>query len=414
MPANNVQNYLDQNMRYLLSLRTIAIGTQVIALLFMYFNFDLRFPLLPISAIILGLSLFTVLSIRITRSKGNTRPRDIQIQLIMDVLSLSLLVYFTGGSTNPFIFFFLLPITFAAATLNFRQACLIAGLAAISYTLLMFFHVPILTDSHHQHGFNLHIWGMWYGFLISSGLLTYYVSRIGLSIRKRDRALAMAREESLMSDQILALGTLAAGTAHELGTPLATMAVLAREMELGHVDKKELTDDLNLLRQQIDQCKSILSRMAVDAGQAQAEAGHPLRLDEYLNQLITDWQSLHPDQSINISMEGTGPVPEIIADTTLGQAIHNVLNNAANACQTRIEFLAQWDNNHLTIRISDDGPGFNEQDQKQAGGMGIGLFLSRITLNRLGGEIILNSRQAPLAGTEAVISLPLEKVCISS
>ncbi|MCG8324217.1 MAG: ATP-binding protein, partial [Thiotrichales bacterium] len=353
----------------------------------------------------------TLFSLHVHRHR-NTRPRHIQIQLVIDVLALSLLIYFTGGSSNPFIFFFLLPITFAAATLNFRQTCLITGIAAVSYTMLMFFHVPILPDSHHQQGFDIHIWGMWYGFLISSGLLAYYISRIGISIRKRDRVLARIREEQLKSDQVLALGTLAAGTAHELGTPLATMAVLAREIEQNNQSSPELIDDVRVLRQQIDQCKSILSRMAMDAGQAQADAGQPVALDQYLENIVTDWQSLQPDPVIETDIQGSTAAPAILADTTLTQAIQNVLSNAANACRNRIEYRARWDDNHLTITICDDGAGIEPVAQSQTRGLGIGLFLSRITLNRFGGELTLDQRPAPDNGTQASLHIPLENIKI--
>jgi two-component system sensor histidine kinase RegB len=419
MPGSNLHNYLEQNLRYLLSLRAIAIGAQVVALVFMYFRFSLHFPLLPVILIIAGISLFTLVSILRNPDGTPIGPRTIQVQLIVDVIALSLLVYFTGGSSNPFIFFFLLPITFAAATLNFRQACLIAGLAALSYTVLMFFHVPLLDSGHHQHGFNLHIWGMWYGFLISSALLTYYVSRIGLSIRKRDRALARAREENLQADQVLALGTLAAGTAHELGTPLATMAVLARELEHGLERQPERIEDLRVLRQQIDRCKTILSRMAVESGEAHAEGGQALPVNRYLDNLVREWRELRPDQETDVSIQGTEPAPSIIAERTLDQAIHNVLNNAANACRSRISFSAYWDNNRLEIHVIDDGMGIEACDEGvrdattgegETGGLGIGLFLSRITLNRLGGDLRLQNRTAPDTGTEAVITLPLARL----
>lgn len=401
-------------MRYLLSLRTIAIGAQVVALLLMYFSFSLHFPIWPVFLIISCLSVFTVVSLRRAHHQQKTSSGDIQKQLIVDVIALTLLVYFTGGSTNPFIFFFLLPIVFAAATLNFKQTCLISGLAMISYTALMFFHIPILQHSHHQQGFNLHIWGMWYGFLISSGLLTYYVSRIGISIRKRDRALARAREENLKADQILALGTLAAGTAHELGTPLSTMAVLARELEHEHADNPSLSEDLQILREQIDRCKTILSRMAIDAGQSQAHAGHLMALDIYLQQLVKEWHQSRPDTGFKYHSEGIEPTPEIIAETTLGQTIHNVLNNAANACESVVECESVWDETNLTLRVLDDGPGFNAAQDSASGGLGIGLFLSRITLNRLGGELRLQNRSDNKPGTEAIINLPLQAIRLST
>ncbi len=411
MTEPHATNYLELNLRYLLSLRSIAIGAQILALIFIFFNFSLLLPWWQVIAVITALAVYTVYSLLKLRRKQRIRSRHILQQLIVDVIALSLLVYFTGGSTNPFIFFFLLPITFAAATLNLKQTCLIAGLAAISYTALMFFHVPMLHDSDHQHGFDLHIWGMWYGFLVSSGLLAYYVSRIGLSFRRHDRALAKAREANLKTEQVLALGTLAAGTAHELGTPLATMAVLANELE--HVANDEIRDDIKILRTQIDRCKSILSRMAVDAGQAQADAGHPVVLDQYLHGLFDQWQPYRDHLGYHFKLNGTTPALTILSDRTFEQAILNVLNNAATAARSEIDCRVEWDAHHLTIVIVDDGAGIDRDNHQDSDGLGIGLFLSRITLNRLGGDIQLKNRAAPCNGTEATLSLPLDRLLVT-
>ncbi len=414
------QNYLKQNLRYLLVLRAIAIGTQILALLFMLFAFDLPVPIIPISILIIFLMLFTVYSWSRLTQVDVIYNQDYMLQLIVDILVLSLLVYFTGGSSNPFTFFFLLPITFAAASLRFKHTCIIAALAAISYTFLMFYHVPLLKHSDHHAGFDLHIWGMWYGFLVSATLVTYYVSRIGATVRKRNQALAIAREENLKSDQVLALGTLAAGTAHELGTPLSTMAVLTKELEHDYESEPETLKNLQLLRQQIDRCKSILSKMAVDAGTVSADSGHSVNIKGYLEELYFDWKTLRYDLELEDSIELTGPELVIIADTTVSQSIMNVLNNAAEAAKYKIDFNAEWNNEWLKIFIKDDGDGIdpalfkNNQpiiSTKQPQGMGIGLFLAQVTLNRLGGSLqVMESDQK---GTTILIELPLQQFITS-
>lgn len=408
-------NHLSRNLNYLLMLRIIAMTTQILALGFMYFSFKLPIPLLPILVLIMVLSLYTAFWWQKHKNDGSIRTRDFMTQLIVDIFALSLLIYFTGGSTNPFIFFFLLPITFAAATLRFKQTCIIATLAAVSYTLLMFFHVPLLSHSGHHDGFDLHVWGMWYGFLISAGLVTYYVSQVGATVRHHNKALAIAREENLRAEQVLSLGTLAAGTAHELGTPLSTMAILAKELEYEHQQEPETIANLEVLRQQIDRCKSILSKMAIDAGAAHAESGEARLIHEYLIELIDEWQLLRPETSLSIDIDPSLPEIEIIADRTLGQSILNVLSNAADAAEENVGFKAHWDQTSLEIEICDDGGGIDDAliaalgkpvpSEKKPGGMGIGLFLAQITLNRLGGTLQLE--QGKEKGTQAMIKLPL-------
>ena len=412
------QSYLKQNLRYLLILRGIAIGTQIVALLFMQYAFQLEIPLLLISVLILLLAIYTIYSWVKVNKKTNIASFDYMFQLIVDMIVLSVLVYLTGGSTNPFIFFFLLPIIFAAASLNFKQTCIIAGLAIASYTTLMFYHVPLLKHAEHHEGFDLHVWGMWYGFLVSAVLVSYFVSRIGTTLRKRNLALAKAREENLKAAQVLSLGTLAAGTAHELGTPLSTMAILAKEMEYEHQDNQETLRNLQLLRDQIDRCKTILSRMAVDAGTAHAESGGLINIEQYLQQLFDDWQESNSQIDISTICTLKGDEINIIADTTLTQSITNVLNNAVEAAEQQIEFNAVWDQQLLNIEILDDGKGVDPSimvninqptmSNKQPRGLGIGLFLAQITLNRLGGQLEIKNREQK--GTCVTIQLPLNPI----
>lgn len=408
-----------QNLKYLLLIRLFAIGGQVLAFFFMQYFFAIKLPVIPISIIIIALGLFTFFSWQYINRSPVLSQRIFLIQLLADLVALSLLIYFTGGSINPFISLFIIPIIFAAASLKATYTWVIAIIALACYTTLMFFHVPLTHQHHHGNHMDLHIWGMWYGFILSAILVAYFVSRIAKTLRDQDRKLAAIREEQLHAEQILALGTLAAGTAHELGTPLSTMAVLAKELEHDYADNPDLSENLGLIRQQIDRCKSILARMAIDAGELQAESGYRTVLVDYLTRLIDEWKNTRLDVEVNINLKNGQASPLIIADHTLTHALTNVLDNAADATASRIDIEAEWDDNNLTIKIHDDGHGIDREildnlgktivtSKTQGNGMGLGLFLAQTTFNRYGGSMQLNNRAE--GGATVIIILPLSSI----
>jgi two-component system sensor histidine kinase RegB len=151
------------------------------------------------------------------------------LELLADVAALTALLYLSGGSTNPFVSLYLLPLIIAATALTARYAWAMAGLTIACYSALMFFYLP-LGHGHEMHSsaFNLHVLGMWANFLVSAVLIASFVATMSASIRGRDRELAIARARALRDEQVVALGTFAAGAAHELGTPLSTIAVLTK------------------------------------------------------------------------------------------------------------------------------------------------------------------------------------------
>jgi two-component system sensor histidine kinase RegB len=271
--------------------------------------------------------------------------------------------------------------------------------------------------AHHAAGaFELHIWGMWYGFLLSAVLVALFVARIGTTLRAHDRALAEAREQAVRNEQWLALGTLAAGTAHELGTPLSTMAVISADLADELRDDPDLVEPLGVLRSQVDRCKGILSRMAMDAGELRADAGRRIALDDYLAALLAEWRAVRPSARVSAEWHGTDPAPQIVADRALTQAIHNILHNAADASPEAVEVQASWDATALNIEVYDHGAGLAQASENRigaplvsgkgdSGGLGLGLLLARTVLERLGGRVELSPRQP--AGVRARITLPL-------
>jgi len=404
------------NLGYLLLIRLFAMGGQVLALGYMYLYTEIHFPIIPVILIIALVAMLTIYSWLAYRNATTISEHVFVTQLMVDICALSLLIYFTGGSINPFISLFILPVIFAAASLKPAYISVITLLAISCYTLLMFFHVPLADMHTHHSGTQIHLWGMWLGFILTACLVAYFVARISNTVREQDRALAAAREATLRSDRILALGTLAAGTAHELGTPLSTMAVITSELIKEFQHDKALINELTLLKQQIQRCKTILARMASDAGQSQAESGNKIRIDAYIRQLITHWHQTRADIDFDFEMEPATNAPEIIVDQTLTSAIINILNNAADASSKKIHVLCGWDNCSMHFEVIDDGKGIEARHQPLLGksifstksadqGLGIGLFLAETTLSRIGGKISLNNHKE--GGTHAQINIPL-------
>lgn len=376
-------------------------------------------PILAVIAVFAALNVITWLRLHwLDRPVGE---QELFLHFFTDVLILAALLYFTGGSTNPFVSLFLLPLTLAAASLPGRFTWAIAGLALLCYSLLMMWYIPLP----HQDGnnFNLHVLGMWFGFVLSATLISYFAVKMSATLREREQALAQARENALRDERLVALGTLAAGAAHELGTPLATMAVLVKDLESECALTPNLCTPLRVMRDQIARCKDILAKLAISAGQTRADAGRDLALDQYLAQLMEQWHSGRPAVGLRQQWTGTQPAPHIIADQTLTHAITNILNNAADASEQFVEINGRWSDRELYLEICDSGKGLSDAVASHAGepffttkppgkGLGLGLFLAHATIKRLGGSVQLVNRAE--GGACARIVLPLTVLSLNS
>jgi len=247
-------------------------------------------------------------------------------------------LYFAGGATNPFAWFYLLPLMIAATVLSNGYTWAVAGLTTVCYSLLMVYYTPLhLGGNSHGGGFELHVFGMWFGFMLSAGLVAYFVAGMANSLRDRDRNLAQAREQALRDERLVALGTLAAGAAHELGTPLGTMAIVTGDLlqeypaENGNEPESDLHEKLEIIRSQIKRCKEALSIISASAGEAQSVSGEPVAVDRYLEQLIAQWRTRRTAANLKCGFHGERPSPLILAENVLSQALTNILDNAADA-----------------------------------------------------------------------------------
>jgi two-component system, sensor histidine kinase RegB len=405
-----------ENMRRLVVLRYIVVAILAAALTVVQAGFKMDVPLLPVCTVLTVLALTNVLVHARLRMRWPVTEIEIFGNLIGDVVALTTLLHFAGGSTNPLVSLYLFPLMVAATILSTRYNWGMAVITVACYSLLLFWYVP-LGQQHHGEGvsdFNLHVLGMWAIFVISTGFISHFVAGMAHSLRERDRMLALTREETLRNERIVALGTLAAGAAHELSTPLASMALLSDDMARRYAGQPGLSDDVADLQAQIANCKVIISSLADSAGIARGESGQAQAADRFLDDVIAKWLLMRPTENVNYHWSAARPAPAIVTEATLSQAVINLLNNAADASPGQVGILGRSEANRVIIEINDRGPGLSPEvaqrageaffSTKSPGGLGIGLFLANATIERFGGKVRIFNREGGGACTE--IELP--------
>ena len=414
----NNGNYQDDsasrhNLFRLGLIRTVVITGQGLALAY----FSLINPIgLPTSTIALVLAIYASITIA-TANRGRVNipitNREFFVHLLVDIFFFSMLLYLSGGASNPFISYYLISISIAAIVLPPLYTAVIALTTLLCYSLLLSYHIPVSAIAPHNMGHsmagnNLHIWGMWANFVISAAIITYFVSRMASELKLQQQKIAEHREQQLQDEQLLAIGTVAAGTAHELGTPLNTMKLLVDEMLI----QQKKNPDLDLLSQQIDQCRTILKQLQTTANESSAEVYSPQLLHIYFGQLFERWQLMRPELKTTISYaDCPAPAPELKFHPTIAQSILNLLNNAADASPESVDVSISWTDTEIEIQIKDCGEGFDTANiiepfsSSKPTGLGLGLFLSQSTVTRFGGSV--NLQNLVDGGTLTTINLPI-------
>ncbi|BAU46778.1 histidine kinase [Sulfurifustis variabilis] len=411
------------NLKRLIGLRAIVLAGLVLAVWIARARLHLPLPLEPLAMLLtVVLAVHFASWVRLYVDSPVTDP-ELFAHLVLDVVALTVFLYYTGGSTNPFTVLFLLPLTLTAAALPGRYTAAMLALTVGTYSLLLAWYLP-LPAMHTAHAdvddFGLHVLGMWLGFLVSATLIAFFAVNMANTLRERDRLRAEMRERELKHERVVALGALAAGAAHELGTPLSTMAVVVNDIA---PDAPVGRERLQTLRAQIERCRQILSTLSAAAGHTRAESGRRLGLDAYLEELLARWRAMRPTAGINYQADGTRPAPQIVAEQTLSQTVLSILNNAADASPDEVAVHARWSDAELVLEVCDRGPGLSAAARGRAGkepfttkaegeGLGLGLFLAHTTIERLGGRVVLYNREG--GGACCRLSLPLAPLRIAA
>ena len=428
-----------ENLQWLFILRNLMIGGESLLLLI-----SIDILKIPLHEEALWLTIVAIGSVNLytwIRLKTDLPVTEMEIfsQLAIDVFAIAALLYLTGGATNPFTWIFLLPVILTAIVLPHAYTWYMVILTTTLYTFLIPYHATLTTvephlmhmdmpymsaemhDTQDQEFFNFHIFGMWFGFVCSAGLVAFFSVQLSDTIKAGERVLAEAREKSLQDERIIALGTLAASAAHDMGTPLGTMAIIAHELKDDYNPDvhTELHEKMHIMQDQINRCKQTLSVMSASAGELRAESGHITLLSDYLDDVINQWRSQQPGVKLNLHIDPEAPLSNsILAELTLTHSLINILNNAAKVTpiDKGIDFsiYPSTVENFVGIQIRDYGPGMPGELIDKIGktplnesseGLGVGLFLTYSTISRLGGTIDISD--APSGGACIDIILPL-------
>lgn len=395
-----------QNLRLLTLIRILVLAAQAGSVGIAYASqlvilpwFNLVATLVVSAALCLGSAL---------RLRGPWPVTELEyaIHLGCDLLVHSALLYYSGGSTNPFVSYYLVPLTIAAATLPWLYSVVLSGLALAGYTLMLVWYDPIIVPPVERT--TLLVYGMWLSFALAAALITFFVARMAEQLRYQAQLQAQRREESMRDQQLLAVATQAAGAAHELGTPLATMSVLLKELRREHRDP-QLDEDLALLQSQVQLCKESLTQLvrAAEADRRQAVVEQTVR--EWVEAVMQRWHLMRPEATFQFQCLGKGSAPKLMPPADLSQSLLNLLNNATDASPDNLDIRLDWNEQWIKVTIRDHGAGVPLAIAEQIGrpfittkgkGFGLGLFLSQASVTRAGGTVKLYNHEDGGALTE--------------
>ena len=412
MPALELaQNHPRRNVRLntLVRLRWLAIIGQTTAVLGVYFGLDFDLPIWAcLAVIVLAAWLNVALRLRFhtTQRLGPDRAAWI---LAFDIAQLAVLLFLTGGLQNPFAFLFLGPVLLSATALPPRFTLMLGGFAVACATVLVFMHYPLPWDSDDPLRLPpIYMMGVWLSILLAIGFIGVYAWQITEESRQLADALA-ATELVLAREQHLSqLDGLAAAAAHELGTPLSTIAVIAKELGNSISAASPQGEDVRLLGEQATRCRDILAKLTELSSDAEPFGCVPLTA--LLEEVVAPHRNFGVDIEVSLSGERQAE-PAGARNPAILYGLSNLLENAVDFARERVVVGALWNEDAVEVSISDDGPGFAPEIMARIGepyvttrrgnpaesedepaGLGLGIFIAKTLLERSGALVTFENR----------------------
>ncbi len=417
------------NAQLLNRVRFIAIISQLLLISLAVLYLDVMLPLEWLIGIVLLETIFQLYSYNKVKNGSHIHDSEIFVHILLDSLILASLVYLSGGANNPFTYFLLLFVALGTFVLKPRYLLLISTIELILYSLLNMYQRPLeLGDSSPLELFRLHLAGMWLNF----GLTTVLIAVFGLlarhSMLKQEKKIQELREKQLKDEQILSLGIMSASAAHELGTPLATMAIVVDDLNHETDASKRVRQDMVLLANQIENCRNIIRNLNKKSDHTRKQLvkqkvnqndGGRNNLKAQLEAIFENWLVYRPQVVLTQHWQDNFESINHHLTISVEQAVTNLMNNAADASVANssgmVEVNCSVEQQQLIIEITDFGAGLtptlraslgaNIQESKKADGFGWGLFLSNASIERMGGKVHLT--ETSTGGTLTRINLPM-------
>ncbi len=405
---------LVDSLRLLAQLRWIAIAGQSAAIAAAV-ALGVRLPVAAMAAVVAALAGFAFVAGRRVRAARPATHGEVAAHLAFDLLAFTLLLALAGGTANPFVLLYVLHVVLVAQLLPWPLAVAGTALAGACYALAALTPWPLRMAGGDALPPALAAFGEYTAFVLTALLTGVFVARIAAALRQREALLRDVALKASRDECVLRIGALAAGAAHELASPLQTMAVIAGDMK-DEADASALRRDAGVIAAQVDACRRTLANLTAAAAHARGDASGRVPLDRFVDAAVERFQALRPDASLACRWDGALPVPEIAADAALAQAILILLNNAADASMHDVNMIARWDDASFDLTVQDRGPGLPEGVRARLGrvfhstkppghGTGLGLVLAADAVQRLSGTLRFANRAG--GGASVELSVPI-------
>jgi len=432
VPSAFDQGLTRLRIRTIVRLRWIAVLGQTAAVVSVYWGLGFELPIVW-CLLVIALSAWLNIFLRVRYPPRDRMKSGLAGAMLgYDLIQLTALLFLTGGLTNPFAFLIIAPVTVSASTQPARTTIMLGALAAVCISALSYFHMPL--PWYQGQGPQiplLYIAGVWVALISGAIFFSLYAWRIAKETRLMSDAL-IATELVLSREQKLsALDGLAAAAAHELGTPLGTIAIVAKELLREIPKDSPMREDIELLRSQTIRCREILATLTRSSGQEDALFAHAT-ITHLLEEVIT----LHRKKGVEISLDagvaGMGKnerEPETERNPGVLYGLGNLIENATEFALKHVEIAARWSDESVSITISDDGPGFSDEVIERLGepyvtsrpvleadeaapddglGLGLGFFIAKTLLERSGARLEFQNRNTPATGAIVLVTWPRE------
>ncbi|TXS91229.1 HAMP domain-containing histidine kinase [Parahaliea maris] len=420
--AADTDDTASKNMRQLIQLRWMAVLGQLLTILVTHYGFGVELPLRQMLSVLAGLLVFNALSLLSLAFRRPVYRGELFVALLVDMGTLTYQLYLSGGATNPFVFLYLLQVGLAAVLLAGRWAWTLLVVATGCFLWLAVAGHPLaLPQDLHLGLGSVYVQGMLICFILNAVLLLVFLNRITRTRRERDAHLAELRQRAAEEEHIVRMGLLASGAAHELGTPLSTIAVILGDWRYmpAFTSDPDLYQEIQEMQAQVQRCKSIVSDILLSAGETRGESSGETTVCEFLDELVAEWQAGRPVKHLNYDNH-FGEDLDIASDSVLKQTLYNLLDNALEASPDWVGLEAGREGDTLRITVRDRGPGFSQeifdrlgrpyQSTKGRAGGGLGLFLVMNVARTLGGDVQASNN--PGGGAEVTLSLPLDALAL--
>jgi two-component system sensor histidine kinase RegB len=412
-----------RNMQQLIELRWIAVVGQITTIATVTLGLGVELPLPTMLRVLACLVAFNIFSQLRWHERRTVDNRQLFLALLVDVFSLTAQLYLSGGVSNPFVFLYLLQVILAAVLLQPWSTWTIVAITGLCVAGLALFANPLPLPFDHDRGISsLYIQGVLISIVVTAALLVIFLTRINRNLRAGDAQLANLRQRAAEEEHIVRMGLLASGAAHELGTPLATLAVILGDWRrMPEFSKNpELLAEIGEMQAQLKRCKSIVSGILLSAGEARGESSVKTTVKVFLDQLVQEWRASRTIVSFIYENRIERDLA-VVSDSTLKQMIWNVLDNALEASPHWVHLDVTRDGDSLTLAVTDAGRGFAPgmleqfgkpyQSTKGRPGGGLGLFLVVNVARTLGGTV--SARNCDDGGASVRIKLPLSAIALS-